>query len=600
MMAVQRFNQLSILMLICILVLALTLWSVIAQPTATLIVTLPLNDRYEHQLDDAEEATAWWHMQLLADISNVSAGVILSAEGEQGQGHHLHWDPRNLYWRLTRSGSGPHLLAQGQLTNIPRRLSLYRFGYRLEVQADGETIAQSFDFADAPPAQTWRLQLEHEGPQHRMEVHNHVYLASATINDDDHYQQFQDILRSYAGLQHNDLLLYQQASTHIAYFTEPHHSQSHLWSWLMWAYGSSLIARGPQIDSGGLAAVIDYLRVAGAGSQVISEIPGMLYDLQRATIRQASKIPETPIPAQEFISRRRSWLHAGIRIQDAIDELTAHASARERAHIMSEQDRFLALMNRQVSQFLSSSSTAAMPAEAPSWVTNRTRALTGRLPIEIPLPEIVRDWFPRPWLRPSTEGLLALAGGMGNQQGLLLRAQILSGLRDEPHPDFAQLIEASAVDARSRIITAAILSVYGAIDADIGYAGLTRQDADGISLMERDPLAYALYRLLFMRQAEAMAQRERSSSWSLPPGLTPYRQLLDGGFGATIIAFSRPGDTMPPPEALAAALAMQEVSGIRPQWELLRALPSINLPLSLLIPPPPPVDPILPHSVPQR
>ena len=39
---------------------------------------------------------------------------------------------------------------------------------------------------------------------------------------------------------------------------------------------------------------------------------------------------------------------------------------------------------------------------------------------------------------------------------------------------------------------------------------------------------------------------------------------------------------MPPAEALAAALAMQEVAGLKPDWSKRRGLPSLTLPLALL------------------
>ena len=168
--------------------------------------------------------------------------------------------------------------------------------------------------------------------------------------------------------------------------------------------------------------------------------------------------------------------------------------------------------------------------------------------------------------------LTSLAGNLSTVKGLATRAQILTAIREQQPEQLQQALSDETIDPRIGVICHAILAVNGSMPVKGALDALNTKDADGISLVERDPLAYALMRLLHHRRATEIAALELAApSWVQPPGLTPYRQLLDGGYGATIIAFSRPGDTISPPEALASAMAMQEVSGIRPDWKLLNS-----------------------------
>ena len=171
-----RLNQLSILFATVVLILVLSIWSLIAQPTATLLNILPHAERLEHSLPEGEQSTAWWHMRLLLDSSDITAGIIASASDGDGRGHQLHWDPKESMWRIIRLGSGPKLLAQGHLNASPRRISLYRFGYRLELRVNDQAIHSCFDMSNAPGASRWQLITEHEGPEHRLEIHNQSYL----------------------------------------------------------------------------------------------------------------------------------------------------------------------------------------------------------------------------------------------------------------------------------------------------------------------------------------------------------------------------------------------------------------------------------------
>ena len=128
----SRPNHLSLLLfLMAILVFALSLWSLIVQPTATLLVTLPHAESLEHQLEAEEQDTAWWQMRLLLDNSDIAAGVVASAENEARAGIACTGIPKPCAGASCAWEPGPKLLGQGVLEQAPRRLSVHRYGYRL-------------------------------------------------------------------------------------------------------------------------------------------------------------------------------------------------------------------------------------------------------------------------------------------------------------------------------------------------------------------------------------------------------------------------------------------------------------------------------------
>ncbi|TVR12550.1 MAG: hypothetical protein EA401_08835 [Planctomycetota bacterium] len=594
----MRVNHLSILAIIIGLVGTLTAWSVINQPTATLIANLPHDDRYEYHLGDDEAGTSWWHVRCQIDPQS-SSPLQLHALDPQGHGHVLHWDPNALLWRLVSVGERPILLGQGRLEVLPRHLSLIRHGFRFELRAGGQRLVRGYDLSGPPPANSWKLLSEHGSGSTVVEVHNHAYLAAGASQDTEIFHEVLDLLESFKNERHNHVTLHRQANRYIDYFQnrEPEHSPAHLWPWIMWAQGSGLINDGFVGDS--WDAVLTFIENTAHSEERICVIPGLLMDLQRHICQQAAIIPEHPVRTSRLLNRRTLWMEAVLKVSALLTELSEHSAAAERGHVLSRFDRNLVVLTAQFARVLSGESVGSTPAEVPSWVSARIRILSGRDPQEHPLPEVPRSWFGNEWLLSSFNHLNELIGGFEPPSAINLRVRILETINNDPQPEAAlkDLLEKSQADPRIRIISAGLLSLHGSLPIQIGLDYLTQADADGISLIERDPLAYAIYRLILHRKGQPPEGEQPVPSWGLPPGLTPYRQLLDGGFGATTIAFSRPGGTIPPPEALASALAMQEVSGIPPEWHLLTAMPSLRLPLSLIIPPPP--QPVPTFTVPE-
>ena len=149
---------------------------------------------------------------------------------------------------------------------------------------------------------------------------------------------------------------------------------------------------------------------------------------------------------------------------------------------------------------------------------------------------------------------------------------------------------------REAAITRAILVLRGIGDAKTAHAALSTPIGDQLPLAKRDPLAYALDRLLRQRGKNPhgfgpgeedqppvhLGDDVRSSSADLPESLGPFERLLSGRPTATSEIWLT--DLLPPSQALAAALAMQEVFGTEANWSLLEQYPSFTVPLALMMP----------------
>jgi hypothetical protein len=152
------------------------------------------------------------------------------------------------------------------------------------------------------------------------------------------------------------------------------------------------------------------------------------------------------------------------------------------------------------------------------------------------------------------------------------------------------------IDGRSRKLLSALLALHGGVPLKEAVDLLATAPEGTTALAERDPLAYALYRLLLYRNRNDVSPDDHVLGFRLPPGLTPHQRLLSGTDEALVIAFDQPGDNLPPSQAVAAALALQEISGLDVTWELLRTLPDLTLPLDLMVPPR--RQPVSPYTVP--
>jgi hypothetical protein len=182
-----------------------------------------------------------------------------------------------------------------------------------------------------------------------------------------------------------------------------------------------------------------------------------------------------------------------------------------------------------------------------------------------------------------------------------------------------ELMQSIEAPTRELILTRALLALRNIGDVKSALEGLDpdplHQLPNGtgtIPLARRDPLAYALYRLLQHRQLEQNTLKQPPGPFTQPPSLpealtSSFGRLLSGQRESTHeVAWIPDPNVLPSVQTLAAALAMQEVTGLEtvlPNWSLLDQLPCFTLPIHLMKPkrtatslpnqtvPPPPVVP---------
>ena len=284
-----------------------------------------------------------------------------------------------------------------------------------------------------------------------------------------------------------------------------------------------------------------------------------------------------------------------------------------------------------------------MPAEAPPWLAMRWRAFAGDDPVQpashsgfpdLPAPDGESD----PRRLPITAALMTLeqAAVLEPVAGVRLRCalerllstpKVTAALNAPADPraraviaDAAEQADAACDDAppREAAITRALLALQDVVPLDKACAGLLGSPDGGDAWIDRDPLAFACADLLVHRHRAECAP---TFAAHLPPdhpddlthhpaGLVPgralavYARLLAGAdspddLGADLWQAPAPApalgvddgndnasrDLLPPAEALAVALAEQEVHGGTPDYSLLSRLPCGILPLAWLAPP---------------
>lgn len=302
------------------------------------------------------------------------------------------------------------------------------------------------------------------------------------------------------------------------------------------------------------------------------------------------------------------------------------AEARARAYTETQRQR------------LAEANSAILPAGAPDWVVSRWRTLAGSGPGrpepdkpvyagEIPISATEQN----PVL-PALKRLLdhaALDADAAEGTARLIDTLERYTARRETLDAKGQMEARTACDAeaeaifkampgRQAIIARALfvirrLDMQDLVDIDTAQSLLDPKDIRALreqeqkerparhfaaserplAPIESDPLAYACYRLLLKRRSDprlspgqlTVGNNPISNPTGLPETLSTFAPLLSGTPEATSYAWKVDPAILPPPLALAAALAMQEVAGLRPEWRLLERTPSFTVPLRFLLPP---------------
>ena len=241
------------------------------------------------------------------------------------------------------------------------------------------------------------------------------------------------------------------------------------------------------------------------------------------------------------------------------------------------------------SDCLAGDSPQPTPAEGPAWLTCRWRAFAGRNPGVSAFPELPGGWRERNPLAGALQQLTDLAG-FTPLAAVALRADVLDALSGGDRVAAAEAVAAAPPEAaRHAALTAALLALRELAQnparsetpaVRAALAGLARDDGDGSPLANDDPLGFALDRLLRHRAARADATLPGVPN--VPEPLAWAERLLNGKPEAPAESWRALPER--PLEALAAALAMQEVAGESPNWSLLDQATCFTLPLRLLAP----------------
>lgn len=437
-----------------------------------------------------------------------------------------------------------------------------------------------------------------------------------------------------------------EAARAVAALGAGHPDHARLRLWLAWAEVRFTLDQAGQDGAGLVAPAIDQLAVL-VGERVRSEGPGMLIAVLPELAERAVRRPTVPRPLDQVLAERAAWLAVLDRCAKAAVEALGGGDTP-----LALQLRFLShaagtLSGRQAGP--DSPRPLPTPADAPDWLAVRWRALAGADPGQSILPPPPASAVTSDPVLPAIQRLVQ-AAALEPLAAVRLRAclaetdeasRIASSATTGRETATARLEAArlraeratEAAPSREALLSRLILSLRDLADsppgperrdaiqrveADAGRLGQVRADSSPRpdAPVMSDPLAFALACLAASRIQRAEPQGPsgdlRAAAGFAPPdldvrfaSLAPYARLLvrrpghPGDPGATDLIWLHDDAILPPAQALAAALAMQEVAYERsrssalpadglasPDWSLLQRLPAYTLPLDLLDPAP--------------
>ncbi len=282
-----------------------------------------------------------------------------------------------------------------------------------------------------------------------------------------------------------------------------------------------------------------------------------------------------------------------------------------------------------------------VPAEAPPWLAARWRAFSGEYAVAAALPDPPAGLATGPV--PSTVDALEQDAVLEPAGAVVMCTRLREMLA---RPDVAQALGAAQVvppavqascqaaiagacdraPAREAALAQVLLALRGLLPIETAAQGLLTPSAQGSALAVRDPLAYALLSALLSADPSVLGQvpaayragagardpipYQGAGATSLRPRtalafapllaqpedlreLANFASLLSGEDDATSQAWRMRTADLPPAQALAAALEMQQLlpapGGARRavRWDLLERMRSYTEPLELLAPPAP-------------
>ncbi len=602
----------------------------------------------DQQANEADRVSAAWQLNLRLDSALRRPGPSwLMFEGAKaGEGYELHWQTGAMSLQLFRA-SDQALLGSASLERFPTQVVFTRHGYRLEVLADGVSVLDCIDPLPTPPAGTWGLTAAGPMPDSTFSLFDDRrmvdprLLSAIAIEHIDVLRPLLDIgdrpdlavlkVRYALGLDPEKaasdvVTALEHAGAAVRALPADQPNRNQLQHWLAWGEIHLALARQDVDAPSRTSAAIRQL-VMLSESDPVPEDLGMLLEVL-ARITNVCARPPYRAP-EEVLRWRRSWFdilaytaakaeaacapqhRPGGMASPAIDDgwrwqlrLLVHAAECLRGAPASDDESATYAPS---AAFQRPQWPRPTPIEAPDWVVSRWRAFAGNDPgganFASPIPASPDERNP---IRPALDHLIQIAA-FEPVAAVMMRARILDALATltANHTQEARrMVEQKALDiarsqsapAREAVLATALLALRGLGDANQALSELDwdprhlELKGDGsVPWYRRDALAYALYRLIQHRVAESSSSPSANNPLTkpeeLPDGLGPFTRLLSGKPDATHEAWLTDPQVLPPAQALAAALAMQEVLGApgsKPQWWLLDQLPCYTLPLALM------------------
>jgi len=617
-------------------------WAWRSRPTSTLVARSSAGGVGATLSPPKAASSVVWRLLLNLDTSARPPGPewVLHEGRQANEGYELHFLPRQLALQLYRTGDHLLLLGAVRLDRAPAEVALIRRGLRLQVAVDGALVLDCLDLLGSPPLGHWGVRAATTLGDATLSLYDDTRLvdwrerelasaepailaaAASDLTRPDHaiararhaiaLDPSQSPKRlAEARAAHHD------AMTVLAVIDADHPQVPVLSAWLAWnrlrvalagaapetAEQEAILANGAlrrQVD-----AATDGRRQAGR-PDACPELPGLILDVLPRLAERACLLPKSPTAPKDVARARDAWLgllgEAGMAALDASDPDYPPNLHWQLSLVVQAAD---CLMGR---------SPQPTPAEAPPWLTSRWRAFagsnpfTGSSPPAARFPDLVPGWQERSPLTGTLDQLIAYAQfrplpAVGMSAGMRAAYDQAGGrdASDQARSEAERRLTALTAEAppRETALARAVLALSGLGDAGAAAKALAAADGTQPALAARDPLAFALDRLLALRSPRrgdpaTLSVPPLVARVTLPAELAGFDKLLSGLPEATHHVWVGNLDALPPAQALAAALAMQEATGERADWSLLRRFPCFTIPLALLARPDPAHEPLRP------
>ncbi|MBA2479374.1 MAG: hypothetical protein H0V44_01830 [Planctomycetes bacterium] len=627
---------------LAVLVIAvLSLWALKRMPAPTLVGHARVASGVTLTASNPGVTTAWtMHLRLDPAAKPPGPRWILHEGKQVGEGYELHWLPEKLGLQVFRAPDRL-LLGTTRLERMPRTVEFVRRGAWLVVRCDGTPRLSCLDPIGAAepvraggddPMQAWgcstigsmgdsALTLADDQPLRRTEP------------GEDPLPVEDDPRESIALARVRDAMLidatkcppsevetvFGAASQALSELPTGSVLQLRLRHWLALSEIQLALARPDELASAERASdAIDQL-VMLCQSAAVPETTGILMSLFPRLAYNASFRPAYPESPRQVLANRSLWM----RVLGAA-AVAARASANPAiGDDLQYQIGLLihacgCLQSRATGEAKSPTEAGGpraavpqpSPAEAPPWLSSRWRAFAGGDPEVANFPEMpgsrsdpvviaierlaqgaVLEPVAAVSMRYRIDRILKqVARALRDQQNLRSREEIARATQEA-------LAALDGVPARESALAASLVALQNLGSKEAAFEKLMVKDDRGLPWIHRDPLAFAIASLMLARNPQLkdlVSEKWRAKEADLPGSilafpdkLRPFEHLLSGKPETTDEIWLHDPAVLPPAQALATALAMQEAKpemGARPEWTLLRRVPCFTLPLDLLIP----------------